>query len=165
MGFAVAIDGPAGAGKSTMAKAVARELGMMYLDTGAMYRTIALGVKEAGLDPSDREAVSAYVKDAPIRVTFSEGVQHMWLGEEDVSAAIRQPEVGNMASIVSAHSEVRSRLVDLQRQIAKADRIILDGRDIGTCVLPDAEVKIYLEADPKVRAQRRTKELLQKGVA
>ena len=160
--FSIAIDGPAGAGKSTIAKALARELGAMYLDTGAMYRAIGLHMLRKGL-VDDPDAVAANVNDVDIEVRHVDGVQRIFLSGEDVSEAIRQPEVSMVTSTVSAIPAVRARLVALQQQIAEGHDVIMDGRDIGTAVLPNATLKIYLTASAEVRARRRCDELQRKG--
>ena len=161
--FSIAIDGPAGAGKSTVAKAVAAELGAMYLDTGAMYRAFGLYMLRRGAT-HDPEAIVAAVNDVDITVTFVDGAQHILLGGEDVTQAIREPEVSMAASAISAVPEVRERMVALQRRIAEGHSVIMDGRDIGTKVLPNATLKLYLTASPEVRARRRCDELAQKGM-
>jgi len=161
--FSIAIDGPAGAGKSTIAKALAGELGAMYLDTGAMYRAFGLFMLRRGAAEDDR-AIAAAVNDADIAVEYVDGVQHIFLSGEDVSAAIREPEVSMAASAVSRVPEVRERLVALQRQIAEGHSVIMDGRDIGTHVLPNATLKIFLTASAEERARRRCLELSQKGM-
>ncbi len=162
--FSVAIDGPAGAGKSTIARALARQLDAMYLDTGAMYRAIGLAMQRAGIDLEDAAAVAAGVDDIPISVDYLGGEQHIFLGDEDVTGAVRQPEVSLLASKVSAVPHVRERMVALQRQIAQGHSVVMDGRDIGTKVLPDATLKVYLDASPEVRARRRCLELAQKNM-
>jgi len=162
--FNIAIDGPAGAGKSTIAKAVARELGFVYVDTGAMYRGLALYFLRGGIDPQDETAVSAAVKDAAITIRYEDGVQKVILNGEDVSGLIRTEEVGNTASITSTYPAVRAHLLGLQRELAATSSVIMDGRDIGTCILPDADTKIFLTASPRVRAERRCRELTEKGV-
>ena len=162
--FSIAIDGPAGAGKSTIAKALARELNAMYLDTGAMYRAIGLYMLRKGIQ-NDAEAVAANVGAVEINVEYIDGAQHIFLGDEDVSATIREPEVSMAASAVSKVPEVRTRMVALQRKIAEGHNVIMDGRDIGTHVLPDATLKVYLTASAEVRAQRRCKELESKGMS
>ena len=161
--FSIAIDGPAGAGKSTIAKALARELGAMYLDTGAMYRAFGLYMMRRG-DTRDTAAVLACVDDVDVRVRFVDGVQRIFLGDEDVTEAIRAPEVSRAASDISSVAEVRERMVALQRRIAEGHSVVMDGRDIGTKVLPNATIKIYLTASAEVRAERRCKELKQKGM-
>lgn len=160
--FSIAIDGPAGAGKSTIAKAAARELGAMYLDTGAMYRTVGLYFLRKGLR-NDRDAVARLAGDMDIAVQFVNGAQRMLLDGEDVSEAIRTPEASMAASAVSAVPEVRERLVKLQRDTARGVSIVMDGRDIGTAVLPDATLKLYVTASAEVRALRRYAELRGKG--
>ncbi|MBQ9038100.1 MAG: (d)CMP kinase [Clostridia bacterium] len=160
--FSIAIDGPAGAGKSTVAKAVATELSAMYLDTGAMYRAFGLYMLRRGAI-KDKSAIIAAVDDVDITVEFIDGAQHIFLGGEDVTQAIREPEVSMAASDVSAVPEVRERMVALQRKIAEGHDVIMDGRDIGTKVLPNATLKIYLTASVEERARRRCLELAQKG--
>jgi len=160
--YSIAIDGPAGAGKSTIAKAVAKELSIMYLDTGAMYRTVGLYFMRRGLQ-NDTDRVAALAEGMDIAVRFEDGVQHMLLDGEDVTLAIRTPEASMAASQVSAVPEVRRRLVKLQQDTARGISIIMDGRDIGTKVLPDATLKIYLTASAEVRALRRYNELRDKG--
>ncbi|MBQ6346741.1 MAG: (d)CMP kinase [Clostridia bacterium] len=160
--FSIAIDGPAGAGKSTVAKAVAAELNAMYLDTGAMYRAFGLYMLRRGAN-KDKSAIIAAVDDVDITVEFIDGAQHIFLGGEDVTEAIREPKVSMAASDVSAVPEVRERMVALQRKIAEGHDVIMDGRDIGTKVLPNATLKIYLTASVEERARRRCLELAQKG--
>ena len=159
--FSVAIDGPAGAGKSTVAKAVAKALNAAYLDTGAMYRTMGLYMAEHG--HRRPEAIAEAARTPDLRVEFRDGVQRMFLDGEDVTERIRTPEAAATASKVSAVGAVRERLVDLQREIARGQSVVMDGRDIGTVVLPDATVKIYLTASCEVRAKRRFDELIQAG--
>ena len=161
--FSIAIDGPAGAGKSSVAKAVAAELNAMYLDTGAMYRAFGLYMLRKGA-VNDAKAVAASVDDVEINVEYIDGTQHIFLGGEDVSRAIREPEVSMAASAVSAVPEVRVRMVALQQKIAEGHDVIMDGRDIGTKVLPNATLKIFLTASPEERAKRRCKELEEKGM-
>ena len=162
--YAVAIDGPSGAGKSTLAKAAAERLGILYVDTGAIYRTIGLYVQRRGIDPRDEAAVLAALPDIHIGMTHDgDGVQRMLLNGEDVSADIRLPEISMYASAVSAIQGVRDFLMEMQRSLARAHSVIMDGRDIGTVVLPDADVKIFLYADVEVRARRRELELRQRG--
>ena len=162
--YSVAVDGPSGAGKSTLAKAVAEELGILYVDTGAIYRTIGVHVKNKGIDPKDTAAVIASLPDVDIDMRYSDdGLQHMYLSGEDVTETIRLPEIGMYASDVSAIPEVRTYLLEMQRALARENCVIMDGRDIGTVVLPDADVKIFLYADVEVRARRRCKELEQRG--
>ena len=160
----VAIDGPAGAGKSTLARRLAAELGYIYVDTGAMFRTIGLYALRAGKDPKDNEAVNALLPEISLKFAFIGGEQHIYLNGEDVSTAIRTEEVGMAASAVGANPEVRAFLLGMQRDMAKAQDVRMDGRDIGTVVLPDATVKIFLTASPEARATRRWKEYQQKGV-
>lgn len=161
--FSIAIDGPAGAGKSTIAKALARELNAMYLDTGAMYRAFGLYMLRKGA-AKDAQAVAASVNDVDITVKYIDGAQHIFLSGEDVSAAIREPAVSMAASDVSAVPEVRARLVALQQKIAEGYDVIMDGRDIGTKVLPNATLKIFLTASAEERARRRCLELQEKGM-
>lgn len=162
--YAVAIDGPSGAGKSTLAKAVAERLGILYVDTGAIYRTIGLYVQRCGVDPKDTAAVLALLPEVHIGMDHdADGVQRMLLNGEDVTADIRLPEISMYASAVSAIQGVRDFLMEMQRSLAREHSVIMDGRDIGTVVLPDADVKIFLYADVKVRAGRRALELEQRG--
>lgn len=160
---ALAIDGPAGAGKSTIAKAVSRELNWIYVDTGAMFRAIALFLTERGTDTDSEEAVAAALDGADIALRHENGEQRIFLNGRDVSAEIREEAVGNMASRVSVYPAVRNKLLLLQRQLAAAQPVVMDGRDIGTVVLPNADTKIYLTASAEVRAKRRLRELLLKG--
>ena len=163
--ISVAIDGPSGAGKSTIARAAARRFGLIYVDTGAIYRTVAHAVHSAGADCGDTSAVTALLPRLSISMDYDErGVQRMLLGGEDVSDAIRLPENSLRASKVSALPEVRAFLLDMQRNLAKTNSVVMDGRDIGTVVLPDATLKIFLTASAARRAERRLKELLDKGV-
>ena len=162
--ISVAIDGPAGAGKSTLARRLAAELGYIYVDTGAMFRTIGLYALRAGKDPKDNEAVNALLPEISLKFAFIGGEQHIYLNGEDVSTAIRTEEVGMAASAVGANPEVRAFLLGMQRDMAKTQDVLMDGRDIGTVVLPDATVKIFLTASPEARATRRWKEYQQKGV-
>lgn len=162
--YAVAVDGPSGAGKSTLAKAVAAELGIVYVDTGAIYRSIGYYVYTKGIDPKDTAAVIAMLPQIDIQMQYGEdGTQRMILNGEDVSQQIRLPEMSMYASAVSAIPEVREFLLEMQRSLARKYSVIMDGRDIGTVVLPQAEVKIFLTAAAEVRAQRRMKELEQRG--
>ncbi len=161
--FSIAIDGPAGAGKSSVAKEVARRLDGVYLDTGAMYRACGLYMTRIGVSLEDAPAVIAHLNELPLHVTAVDGLQQTWLGEENVSEAIRAPEMSLAASSVSKIAEVRAHLVDMQRAIARGQSVVMDGRDIGTKVLPDATLKIWLTASPKVRARRRWLELQKKG--
>ena len=160
----VAIDGPAGAGKSTLARQAARELGFLYVDTGAIYRTVALKTVRAGADPSDPAQVIPLLEGLDIRMDYGpDGEQRMFLEGEDVSSAIREHQISGLASKVSAIPEVRAFLLDFQRKLAREHDVLMDGRDIGTVVLPDADVKIFLTAAPESRARRRLLELEQKG--
>lgn len=160
----IAIDGPSGAGKSTMAKSLAQELGFLYVDTGAIYRTVGLEVCRRGINPSDGTAVAAILPEIKVTMAYGEdGLQHMYLGEEDVTTAIRQHEISDYASKVSAIPEVRAFLLEMQRKLARENHVIMDGRDIGTVVLPDADLKIFLTADAEDRATRRFLELQQRG--
>jgi cytidylate kinase len=162
--FNIAIDGPAGAGKSTIAKLVAKKLNFIYVDTGAMYRAIALYVLKNGVDRTDEAAVSSQVKNIDITIQYQDGAQQVILNGENVSGQIRTEEVGNTASAVSVYPAVRAHLLDLQRGLAAKNNVIMDGRDIGTCILPDADAKVFLTASSSVRAQRRYKELAEKGI-
>lgn len=160
----IAIDGPSGAGKSTMAKRLATELSFLYVDTGAIYRTVGLYAFRNGVAPDDAAAVEAFLPVLEINMTYGDdGLQHMILNGEDVTAAIRQHEISHYASAVSAIPAVRAFLLEMQRRFARENSVIMDGRDIGTVVLPDADLKIYLTADAEDRAQRRYLELLQRG--
>lgn len=159
----IAIDGPAGAGKSTIAKTVSKELGYIYVDTGALYRTVGLNALRNGVDTKDAEGVIATLDGLKVSLRFVNNEQRVFLGEEDVSEAIRQNEVSMAASNVSAIPKVREFLFDLQRDIAKNNNCIMDGRDIGTVVLPDAQIKLFLTASAEARADRRYKELVEKG--
>ena len=160
----IAIDGPSGAGKSTLARALAKALGYLYVDTGAIYRTVGLQASRTGVDPEDRDGVVALLPGLDIRLGYGEdGVQRMFLNGEDVSQAIRQHEISRYASGVSALPEVRAFLLDRQRQLAAEQDVVMDGRDIGTVVLPQADVKIFLTAAPEARARRRWLELQQRG--
>ena len=159
----IAIDGPAGAGKSTIAKEVSKILGFVYIDTGAMYRTMGLACLKAGIDLADEDKVSDICDTADIDVRYIEGVQHMFLEGEDVSTDIRKNEVSKAASNVSKYQRVRTRLVKLQQELAERYNVVMDGRDIASKVLPDADLKIYLTASVECRALRRYKELIEKG--
>ena len=166
MGFQVAIDGPAGAGKSTIAKLVAKELKLIYVDTGAMYRTIGLYMLKNGIDIHDEAAVGAALGEVSVTIGYDEnGLQRLYLNGEDVTSLIRTPEVSEAASVTSAYPLVREKLLDLQHTLARENDVVMDGRDIGTVILPDAQVKIFLTASVRVRALRRMKELLEKGEA
>ena len=162
--YSVAVDGPSGAGKSTLSKAVARELGIVYVDTGAIYRTIGYYIFREGIDPKDAGAVVAALPLIHVDMCYSEdGLQHMLPNGEDVTEQIRLPEISMYASAVSAIPPVRDYLLEMQRDMARRSSVIMDGRDIGTVVLPDAQVKIFLTADVEVRARRRTAELELRG--
>ena len=162
--YAIAIDGPAGAGKSTIAKALAAELGFHYVDTGAIYRTVAYFLDLLGISPKDTDGVERYIDELTVDIRYDdEGKQHMLMNGMDVSDDIRTPEISQKASLVAAQPVVREVLLDMQRDVAKKHNVIMDGRDIGTVVLPRADVKIYLTAAPEVRAKRRCDELNAKG--
>ena len=160
----VAIDGPAGAGKSTIAKRVAADLGYLYVDTGAIYRTVGYHMSLMGIGPRDRDGIERCIDDVNIRIEHQpDGVQHMILNGQDVTDQIRTPEMSMMASGVSAQPCVRAYLLDMQRELARTHNVVMDGRDIGTVVLPRAQVKVYLTASAEIRARRRWKELTEKG--
>ena len=162
--YSIAIDGPAGAGKSTIAKRLAKELGYQYVDTGAIYRTVAYFLDLWGISPKDIDGVSRYIDELTVGIEYDEdGVQHMIMNGMDVSGDIRTQDISQKASLVSAHAVVREMLLDMQRDVARRHNVIMDGRDIGTVVLPKADVKIFLTADPEVRAKRRYDELIAKG--
>ena len=162
--YSIAIDGPAGAGKSTMAKTLAKELGFYYVDTGAIYRTVAYFMDLLGVSPKDVDGVERYIDELTIEIEYDEeGTQHMIMNGMDVSGEIRTQDISQKASLISAHGVVREMLLDMQREIAREYDVIMDGRDIGTVVLPKATVKIFLTASAEVRAQRRTDELVAKG--
>lgn len=162
--ISIAIDGPSGAGKSTLAKSLAAKLGYLYVDTGAIYRTIGYHVFSKGIDPKNETAVSAELPAIQVELTYGEdGLQHMLLNGQDVTKEIRLPEISMYASAVSAHPPVRAFLLEMQRQLARTSNVIMDGRDIGTVVLPDAKVKVYLTASAEERARRRCLELEQRG--
>ena len=163
MSMNIAIDGPAGAGKSTIAKKVAKELGFIYVDTGAMYRSLALYFIRQGIDKDDEDKISDAVKDCNVTIDYVNGEQQVILNGENVTGLIRTEEVGNMASASSVFKDVRTKLVSLQQDLAKSKDVIMDGRDIGTCVLPEAQVKVFLTASVDERASRRYKELVEKG--
>ena len=165
MSMNIAIDGPAGAGKSTIAKRLAKKLGFIYVDTGAMYRAMAYYFLQHDIDAKDESAIAAACPDVDVTITYENGEQQVLLNGENVNGVIRNEEVGNMASSTSVYPVVREKLVELQRQLAKSADVIMDGRDIGTCVLPDAQVKIYLTASSATRAKRRFDELTEKGVS
>lgn len=164
MPFNIAIDGPAGAGKSTVAKQLAKNLGYIYVDTGAMYRAMALYLLRKGIDKEDSRAIEEACSEVEISLEYKDGVQQLILNGENVTDLIRTEEVGNMASATSVNAPVRKKLLELQRKLAQRKDVVMDGRDIGTCVLPDANLKVYLTADSRVRALRRYKELQEKKV-
>ena len=162
--ISIAIDGPAGAGKSTIARRLAKELGFYYVDTGAIYRTVAYFFDLWGVSPKDIDGITRYIDELTIGIEYDdEGVQHMIMNGMDVTGDIRTPDLSQKASLVSAHAIVRDLLLDMQREMAEKHNVIMDGRDIGTVVLPKATVKIFLTASPEVRAERRCKELQEKG--
>ena len=165
MGYNVAIDGPAGAGKSTIAKLVAKEKGYVYVDTGAMYRGLAIHFLENGIEAEEKEKIAEACKDADVTIRYEDGQQQVYLNGKNITAKLREEAVGNMASKSSAIPEVRAKLLELQRELARKEDVIMDGRDIGTCVLPDAGVKVFLTASVETRAKRRYDELVEKGVA
>ena len=165
MGCNIAIDGPAGAGKSTIAKKVAKELSCIYVDTGAMYRAMAYYLLSQGIKGDEQEAIAEKCQGADISIEYKDGEQIVILNGENVNGVIRTEEVGNMASVSSANPKVREHLLKLQRTLAASNDVVMDGRDIGTTILPDAEVKIYLTASPETRAKRRALEYEQKGIA
>lgn len=165
MAYSIAIDGPAGAGKSTIAKKIAKELSYIYVDTGAMYRAMALFFLRKGIRPEEEEKISNECKNADITIEYKNGEQQVILNGENVNGVIRTEEVGNMASATSVNKDVRVKMVELQQQLAKKSDVIMDGRDIGTKVLPMAELKIYLTASARTRAERRYKELQEKQIA
>lgn len=160
----IAIDGPAGAGKSTIAKAVAKKKGFIYVDTGAMFRAIGLYLIRNGINSKEDEKISNLAKNADVTIKYENGIQQVILNGENVSDLIRTEEVGNMASVCATNADVREKLLQLQRNLAKTSDVIMDGRDIGTHVLPNADVKIFLTAGTKVRAKRRYDELKEKGI-
>ena len=162
--YSIAIDGPAGAGKSTMARTLAKELGYYYVDTGAIYRTVAYFMDLLGIAPKDVDGVTRYIDELTVEIEYDEdGQQHMIMNGMDVTGDIRTPDISQKASLISAHAVVRDMLLDMQRDVAKKHNVIMDGRDIGTVVLPRANVKIFLTASAEVRAQRRHLELQAKG--
>ena len=162
--YAIAIDGPAGAGKSTIAKRLAKELGYQYVDTGAIYRTVAYFFDLWGVSPKDIDGIRRYIDELTVGIEYDEdGVQHMIMNGMDVTNDIRTQDISQKASLISAHAIIRDMLLDMQRDVAKKYNVIMDGRDIGTVVLPKANVKIFLTADAEVRAKRRTDELIAKG--
>ena len=162
--YNIAIDGPAGAGKSTIAKIVAKELGFIYVDTGAMYRTMALACYRAGIKAEEEEKVVEKCNSIEVTLGYENGVQKVYLNGEDVSTEIRQEVIGNMTSAIAVYSPVREILVAIQQDLANKNDVVMDGRDIGTAVLPNADLKIYLTASSRTRAERRYKELIEKGV-
>ncbi len=163
MGYNVAIDGPAGAGKSTIARLVAKEKGYIYVDTGAMYRGLAIHFLDQGIGAGETERVIEACKDADVKIRYEDGIQQVYLNGTNITGRLRDEAVGQMTSKCSAIPEVREKLLDLQRELARTQDVIMDGRDIGTCVLPDADVKVYLTASVKTRAKRRYDELAAKG--
>lgn len=164
MGYQVAIDGPAGAGKSTIAKLVAKEKGFIYVDTGAMYRALAVYFLDQGIQAEDTDKIIQAVGQAEVKIRYEEGIQQVYLNGVNVTGRLREEAVGNMASKSSAIPEVRAKLLDLQRGLAQEEDVVMDGRDIGTCVLPEADVKVFLTASVETRARRRYEELQEKGV-
>lgn len=164
MSYQIAVDGPAGAGKSTIAKEVAKELGFVYIDTGAMYRALAYNCINNNIDKNDEESVVRACEKCDVKIQYIDSVQNIFLNGENVSSLIRTPEVGDMASAISVYGKVREKMVDLQRDLAQSTNVIMDGRDIGSVVLPNATVKIYLDAQVHVRAVRRYEELKAKGM-
>ena len=165
MGYNVAIDGPAGAGKSTIAKLVAKEKGYVYVDTGAMYRGLAIHFLENGIEAEETGKIVEACNDADVTIRYEDGQQQVYLNGKNITAKLREEVVGNMASKSSAIPEVRAKLLELQRELARKENVIMDGRDIGTCVLPDADVKVFLTASVETRAKRRYDELVEKGVS
>lgn len=162
--ISVAIDGPAGAGKSTIARRLAAELGYRYVDTGAIYRTVAYFMDLWGVSPKDVDGVNRYIDELTVKIEYDEdGLQHMIMNGMDVTKDIRTPDISQKASLISAHACVRDMLLDMQRELAEQNNVVMDGRDIGTVVLPRATVKIFLTASPEVRAKRRCDELSAKG--
>lgn len=164
MSYNIAIDGPAGAGKSTIAKLIAKKKGYIYVDTGAMYRAMALYFIENKVDTDNQDKINDAVKNINVTITYENNEQVVWLNGENVNGMIRTEEVGKMASVTSVNRNVREKLVELQRQLAAKENVVMDGRDIGTCVLPNADIKVYLTASSHVRAVRRYNELKAKGV-
>ncbi len=164
MANSIAIDGPAGAGKSTIAKIVSKKLGFIYVDTGAMFRAMAICCLDAGVNIDEEEAVSSLCKDIDIDIEYKDGVQQVITNGKNVTGRLRDEATGNAASVIAPYRKVREILKQLQRSLAKVRNVVMDGRDIGTCVLPDATCKIYLTASVAVRAQRRAKELAEKGI-
>jgi len=162
--ISIALDGPSGAGKSTLARLLAERLGFLYVDTGAIYRAVGLYTYRRGQDPQDESAVAALLPELDLTLCHEDGIQRMILGGEDVSKAIRMPEMSYYASRVSVHPAVRAFLLEMQKSLAARENVVMDGRDIGTVVLPDASLKVYITAAPEKRAERRYKELAAKGV-
>jgi cytidylate kinase len=160
----IAIDGPAGAGKSTIAKQLAKDLGYIYVDTGAMYRAMGLYFTSKQIDPQDGDKISEAAKDAVVSLSYVDGMQHVLLNGKDVTGEIRTEEAGKMASATSGYPAVREHLTNLQKELAARENVVMDGRDLGTCVLPNADLKVYLTASSEVRGKRRYKELVEKGV-
>ena len=165
MNYSIAIDGPAGAGKSTIAKLIAKKKNFIYVDTGAMYRAMALFFLESGISADEQDKISNACKDVDVTISYENGEQIVWLNGRNVNGLIRTEEVGRMASASSVNKNVREKLVELQRALAQKESVVMDGRDIGTCVLPNANVKVYLTASSRVRAVRRYEELQAKGEA
>lgn len=165
MGYNVAIDGPAGAGKSTIAKLVAQKKGYIYVDTGAMYRGLAIHFLDQGIQANETEKVILACQDAEVTIQYENGVQQVYLNGRNITTRLRDEEVGNMASVTSAIPQVRAKLLELQQNLARTQNVIMDGRDIGTCVLPNADVKVFLTASVQTRAKRRYDELCEKGIA
>lgn len=165
MGYNVAIDGPAGAGKSTIAKLVAKKKGFIYVDTGAMYRAMAIHFLDLGILPEEKEKIISACESADVTIQYEDGVQQVYLNGKNVSDRLRNEEVGNMASKSSPIAQVRAKLLKLQQNLAAAQDVIMDGRDIGTCILPNADVKIFLTASVECRAKRRYDELVAKGIS
>ncbi len=165
MGYNVAIDGPAGAGKSTIAKLVAKEKGYIYVDTGAMYRGLAIHFLDKGIRAEETDKIIEACEDAQVTIRYEDGVQQVYLNGQNITSRLRDEEVGNMASKSSPVPEVRKKLLELQQGLAREQDVIMDGRDIGTCVLPEADVKVYLTASVETRAKRRYDELTEKGIA
>lgn len=165
MGYNVAIDGPAGAGKSTIAKLVAKEKGYIYVDTGAMYRGLAIHFLDKGIQAEETDRIIEACRDAQVTIKYEDGVQQVYLNGKNITSRLRDEEVGNMASKSSPVPQVRQKLLELQQGLAREQDVIMDGRDIGTCVLPDADVKVYLTASVETRAKRRYDELTEKGIA
>ncbi len=165
MGYNVAIDGPAGAGKSTIAKRVSQEMGFIYVDTGAMYRALAVHFIQNGLKPEDTDKIKEVCKSATVELRYEDGAQQVYLNGENVTEKLRTEEVSHMASVSSAIPEIRAHLLDLQRDMARKNDVLMDGRDIGTQILPNADVKVYLTASVETRAKRRFLEYQEKGIA